>query len=388
MDEAQNEASSRPAPSRYYTREALGRLCSINEDEFKEYIQLLEHISRSLGFPWSTIVTEKHMLRRYCLFYPIYQSELEDVMISCVFFAAKLEESVKKIRDIIQAVHIAIAGMDDLDAAAIEDHKRQAFLIEKRFLEISGFDFEFIYPHTYVIKFAKHLGVPQSIAANAWDLVDKCFATHLPLLYPPQVLAFAALWIEDSFRNFGSESVNINDIKAQDDLRIRHSCVIAGAKDLLEYRKSLSETVGATDQSKYRTLFQHIEYRIQKQGGEGKREDIREKVVEATNAGEAEPRSEQEAGSRQMQQMTRNAPENVTETPKGEADDARGPKRARDEEYLKRERRSTYSESSKEERWSDSRDRWGRHESDGGYNRGTSRRGSPDRYGSRYSKHR
>lgn len=76
---------------------------------------------------------------------------------TCIFVASKIEETIKKLKDILVAVHsVKYPDGRELDHEQIsEDRKKKIISYEKMLLETVSFDFQLRHPFEYVIKFIK-----------------------------------------------------------------------------------------------------------------------------------------------------------------------------------------------------------------------------------------
>jgi CTD kinase subunit beta len=77
--------------------------------------------------------------------------------VTCLFVASKIEETIKKLKDILVAVHsVKYPDTKELDHEQIsEERKRKIISYEKMLLETVCFDFQLRHPFEYVIKFIK-----------------------------------------------------------------------------------------------------------------------------------------------------------------------------------------------------------------------------------------
>lgn len=76
---------------------------------------------------------------------------------TCIFVASKIEETIKKLKDIFVAVHsVKYPDSKELDPEHVsEDRRRRIIGYEKILLETLCFDFQLRHPYEYVVKFIK-----------------------------------------------------------------------------------------------------------------------------------------------------------------------------------------------------------------------------------------
>lgn len=94
---------------------------------------------------------------------------------TCIFVASKIEETIKKLREVIVAVHsVKYPESKELDPEHIsEDRKRKIIGYEKLLLETLSFGFQFRHPYEYIIKFTKWVqGKMKTIKDSVRGLTD------------------------------------------------------------------------------------------------------------------------------------------------------------------------------------------------------------------------
>ena len=115
-----------------------------------------------------------------------------------------MEDTSKKARDILIAAH-AIRNPNDpdipSDSPQLEDQRRRVIGLERMILETQCFDFRQRHPQSYLIKFARRLGVSKDLTKLAWDIVFDSYRTYLPLKSTPHTIALASLILASHFKN-------------------------------------------------------------------------------------------------------------------------------------------------------------------------------------------
>ncbi|KAL0141234.1 cyclin [Mucor lusitanicus] len=146
----------------YFTKRQLAILSSlkksgtlaVKENTARHFIQ---DVGKKLGFPQKTISTSQALYHRFYLYYSIRDYAPQDISVTCLFVASKIEETLKKLKDIIVAVHsVKYPDKKELDPEQISDERRRRIInYEKLLLETLSFDFQLRHPYEYVIKFIK-----------------------------------------------------------------------------------------------------------------------------------------------------------------------------------------------------------------------------------------
>lgn len=94
----------------YWRREALEKVHGeMPPDEvFEKRIKnchLIVLICRAMNFPYYTACTAQHLFHRFYAFYSFQLFEPDNVIVACVLLASKMEETIRKSRDIIMAAY-------------------------------------------------------------------------------------------------------------------------------------------------------------------------------------------------------------------------------------------------------------------------------------------
>jgi CTD kinase subunit beta len=68
-------------------------------------VQLIESIGQHLGFPIGTKSTAMLLFQRFYAIYDLHLHNPRDVTLACVFVACKIQETFKKMRDLLLATY-------------------------------------------------------------------------------------------------------------------------------------------------------------------------------------------------------------------------------------------------------------------------------------------
>ncbi|KAJ2009285.1 RNA polymerase II C-terminal domain kinase beta subunit [Coemansia thaxteri] len=208
--------SSRPDA----TTAAAGALPPLPPSNSAERHELLDHpammiatrgcvfvkeVGRSLGFPARTICTAQLLIHRTYIARSAPSISSSDLATACLFVAAKMEETVKRLKDIMAHSYLNSLPKTPSSAAtrpdpqtvstAITDKMRPSVLAGEQFvMDAIGFDFRTTHAHLSYIKLARLAGLPKAgIAADGWTILSDAYFTTLPVQYPSVVLAMGAL---------------------------------------------------------------------------------------------------------------------------------------------------------------------------------------------------
>ncbi|KAJ2497793.1 RNA polymerase II C-terminal domain kinase beta subunit [Coemansia sp. RSA 1972] len=161
---------------------------------------LAKEVGRSLGFPARTIATAQLLVHRVHIFQPSVSVSSSDLGAACLLVAAKMEETIKRVRDILAhtyllfATPVGTAFEPHAVPASVTDKMRHSVLAaEQTVLGAIGFDFRTAHPHLLFVKLAQMARVSRDTALAGWLILADAFFTTLPVQYPASVLAAGAL---------------------------------------------------------------------------------------------------------------------------------------------------------------------------------------------------
>ncbi|KAJ2304397.1 RNA polymerase II C-terminal domain kinase beta subunit, partial [Coemansia sp. RSA 2705] len=167
---------------------------------------IVKQVGRSLGFPARTIGTAQLLVHRAHIFRypnapPIASTDLAS---ACLLVAAKMEETIKRLRDILAHSYLLLTRPGDAFepqsvGSAVTDKMRPAVMSAEQFvLDAIGFDFRTTHPHMLFVKLARLANADQACARRGWLLLADAFFTTLPVQYPAAVLAAGSLFLAHS----------------------------------------------------------------------------------------------------------------------------------------------------------------------------------------------
>ncbi|KAG5520053.1 hypothetical protein PMAC_001129 [Pneumocystis sp. 'macacae'] len=153
-------------------------------------------VGKQMRFPIRTIGSAMIIYHRFHLFNPMSEFSYIDTAAACLFVACKMEDTSKKLKDIlIASYNLKHPNGPDISfkSQTIEEQKKRIIGLERMVLETSCFDFRQRHPQPYIIKFARYLKLSKEIAQKAWDISIDSYKTFSPLKFPPHCIALMAL---------------------------------------------------------------------------------------------------------------------------------------------------------------------------------------------------
>ncbi|KAL7415299.1 cyclin-like protein [Mrakia frigida] len=198
------------------TEKQRGKLTAKAEEKARQTAcGFAESVGGRLGFPRRTIATAQTLFHRFHLFFALKDFVYHDVIVSSLYVACKMHDTLKKPRDILLASYsirfpekankgkgpagggmgTGVVGEGDIDPALLEQDRLKLLSIERLLLETVCFNFKVHMPFSYVVKFAKALGASKQVAQSAWRISVDSNRTLAPLLHPPHTVALASIYL-------------------------------------------------------------------------------------------------------------------------------------------------------------------------------------------------
>ncbi|KAF9181444.1 hypothetical protein BGZ51_005436 [Haplosporangium sp. Z 767] len=163
----------------------------------RESCEVIAAIGKRIGFPQHTISTAQLLLHRFFMFNSV-QDTGNEVVMACLFVSAKVEDTIKKLKDIMMATynyrHPHVTDWDP-ESKEGEEQRKRVLSYEKMVLESICFDFRITQPYKYIIKFVKMMRGSKQLAGLAWNIVRDSYKIEVCLEYPPHTIAAGSIYL-------------------------------------------------------------------------------------------------------------------------------------------------------------------------------------------------
>ncbi|KAJ4581009.1 hypothetical protein ABEF95_006595 [Exophiala dermatitidis] len=200
-------------------------------------VQWIDNVRRALKLPVKTFNTAAVYYHKFRLQHSDGEYSFVDAAAAALFTACKIEDTLKKSRDILCAAHnIKVPRKEHLspDDQVFEHQSRTIIGLERLMLEASGFDFRNRHPQEFLIKLAKFYNYEKTsrVVKTAYVMSLDLYRTFAPLKQQTATMAFACL--ELAGRLLGEENMDLWRGKDYATWRIDRGMVMETLLDLLE----------------------------------------------------------------------------------------------------------------------------------------------------------
>ncbi|RKP07444.1 cyclin-like protein [Thamnocephalis sphaerospora] len=121
-----------------------------------QWCRYIADIGRLCGFPLETTCTAMMLYHRFYAVHSLSAYAPQDASVACIFVACKVEETLKRLRDIL-SVALQLDSKDnkllDVMSPEFEAHRQRIIGLERLVLQALCFDFRVRHPSTYVIRY-------------------------------------------------------------------------------------------------------------------------------------------------------------------------------------------------------------------------------------------
>ncbi|KAK2630477.1 hypothetical protein QTJ16_001297 [Diplocarpon rosae] len=167
------------------------------EDTFRlQGVQWINDVRAALQLPVRTFCTASHYYHKFRLVHKDNEYQYHDAAAAALLTACKIEDTLKKSREILCAAHnLTKLPADHLnpDDSTFETPSKIVIGLERLMLEASGFDFRVRYPHKHIMKLGKEAKIEKDVARVAYNMMVDLYRTFAPLKQSCSTMAFACI---------------------------------------------------------------------------------------------------------------------------------------------------------------------------------------------------
>ena len=169
--------------------------------------ELVQEAGILLQLPQAVMVTGQAILQRFFYRRSLRAFSASTVAMASIFLAAKIEESMKRIRDVLCVFNHMHRKRRQLPAQPLlmgsptyQRWAADAFLAERHILKELGFRLYAVmqHPHKFILYFVKALRLREherDVAQHAWAFLNASMRTDCCVRYKPQAMACAGIFV-------------------------------------------------------------------------------------------------------------------------------------------------------------------------------------------------
>jgi len=171
---------------------------------YRKTCDFLQEFGVQLQLPQLTIATGFVYFHRFFAIKDFSEYDRINIAIACLFLAGKVEETPKKLKDVIQISHKLSHQFFTpkekyntlkLDSPQYEDLQKRIVIYERIILQALSFDLNVEHPYKYLLEYIKKMNGNRGLAQTAWNFVNDSLRSSLCLKYRPQLIACAAIYL-------------------------------------------------------------------------------------------------------------------------------------------------------------------------------------------------
>eukprot|EP01118_Nematostelium_gracile_P018865 TRINITY_DN8535_c0_g1_i1.p1 TRINITY_DN8535_c0_g1~~TRINITY_DN8535_c0_g1_i1.p1 ORF type:complete len:456 (-),score=89.12 TRINITY_DN8535_c0_g1_i1:63-1346(-) len=198
----------------YFTREELAKGATPEEIKIELNVRratcaFLQDTGMKLNLPQLTIATAIVFFHRFFAARRFTEYDRHTIATTCVFLAGKVEETPKKLRDIINASESlkyrdVVPPRKPLDEQSPEmlTLKEKILAHELIILQTLAFEMTIEHPYKYLLKFVMQISGDKTLAQTAWNFINDSLRTTLCLQHKPDMIAAAAIHLAAKFLKY------------------------------------------------------------------------------------------------------------------------------------------------------------------------------------------
>lgn len=191
----------------YFTLDELKNTTDIDWATANRYrrntCDFLQKAGIKLRLPQVTIATGIVYFHRFYARKSFKEYDMFTTGVCCLFLSGKVEETPKKLRDVIKVTHmLRTKNKVDLqiDSKEYIEIRDDILMRERIVLQTIAFDLTVEHPYKFLLSNIKKLFAgDKELAQVAWNFVNDSLRTSLCLQYRPSVIASAAIYLASKF---------------------------------------------------------------------------------------------------------------------------------------------------------------------------------------------
>nr|CAH8833887.1 unnamed protein product [Trichobilharzia regenti] len=199
-------------PCWYYEKEELYKTPSYYDNidhetetrHRREGARFLSAVSTKLNLRYDTCATAIVFFHRFYMFHSFKAFPRYVTAACCLMLAGKVEETPKKVRDIVKTARSLLSDEDFKQFG--NDPREEVMAYERVLLKTIKFDLHVSHPYSYLLQYAKRIKGNQEklkeLVQMSWSFINDSLATTLCLQWEPEIVACAVLYLATRMSKF------------------------------------------------------------------------------------------------------------------------------------------------------------------------------------------
>ncbi|KAF5397286.1 CDK9 kinase-activating protein cyclin T [Paragonimus heterotremus] len=178
----------------------------------REGARFLFDVSGKLNLRYDTCATAIVFFHRFYMFHSFAAFPRYVTAACCLMLAGKVEETPKKVRDIVKTARMLLSDSDFAQFG--NDSREEVMAYERVLLKTIKFDLQVTHPYSYLLQFVKRIKVDSTsgnkeklkeLVQMSWSFINDSLATTLCLQWEPEIVACAVLYLATRMKKYTIE---------------------------------------------------------------------------------------------------------------------------------------------------------------------------------------
>eukprot|EP01119_Soliformovum_irregulare_P025194 TRINITY_DN9263_c0_g1_i1.p1 TRINITY_DN9263_c0_g1~~TRINITY_DN9263_c0_g1_i1.p1 ORF type:complete len:408 (-),score=65.74 TRINITY_DN9263_c0_g1_i1:3-1226(-) len=194
-----------------FTKEELCLGLSSEEKKTEDFLRrsscaFIQEAGTRLRFPQWTTATAMSFLQRFYLVHSFKEFDRFAIGITCLFLAGKVEETPKKLKEVIEITfevknkHLSVESK--LTEEEFNSIRASILTNELLILQTLAFDLTVEHPYKFLLGYVKTIKGDNKLAQVAWNFVNDSLRTNLCLQFRPQLVAAGAIFLATKYLRY------------------------------------------------------------------------------------------------------------------------------------------------------------------------------------------
>ncbi|XP_073705765.1 cyclin-L1 isoform X3 [Garra rufa] len=164
--------------------------------------ELIQSAGILLRLPQVAMATGQVLFQRFFYSKSFIKHSFEIVAMACVNLASKIEESPRRVRDVINVFYYLKQGKGNKSTPLVLDQnyintKNQVIKAERRVLKELGFCVHIKHPHKIIVMYLQVLECEknQMLVQTAWNYMNDALRTNVFVRFEPEAIACACIYL-------------------------------------------------------------------------------------------------------------------------------------------------------------------------------------------------